>query len=267
MMWLYRVDEPHLGALRIREWRRRVRHTIGLLVLLLIGAVVGLALLDRSNAPLGTRLFAALWDGMNLVTTLGDFSEFDERKKMFMLVAMLATMLVGGFAVTRLTGMLSGDDVMAYRENRAMESRLERLANHVVVVGFSSLGELVAARLRAAGETVLILVADRDTAERACAQEYMTLLGPAGVFDEVLRLARLDCAKALVVAVHDADNKLAVTLIAHTLNPALAIAAPGENDLRKALLESAGASEVVIGDELVANALVGRLSARVDARK
>ncbi|KJK24255.1 potassium transporter TrkA [Burkholderiaceae bacterium 16] len=265
-MWLYRVDEPHLGALRIREWRRRVRHTIGLLILLLVGAVVGLVLLDRSNAPTGTKLFAALWDGMNLVTTLGDFSEFDEQRKVFMLVAMVATMLGGGYAVTRLTGMLSGDDVMAYRENRAMERKLEKLANHVVVVGFDSLGELVAGQLREAGETVLVLVADRGTAERACAHEYMALLGPPGVFDDVLRLARLDCAKALVVTTHDADNKLTVTLMAHTLNPALAIAAAGENDLRKALLESAGASDVVIGDELIANALVSKLFTRVDAR-
>ncbi|CAG2150896.1 hypothetical protein LMG31506_04320 [Cupriavidus yeoncheonensis] len=266
-MWLYRVDEPHLGSLRIREWRRRVRHTIGLLVLLLVGAVVGLALLDRSNASPSTKMFAALWDGMNLVTTLGDFSEFDDRKKVFMLLAMFATMLVGGYAVSRLTGMLSGDDVMAYRENRAMERKLERLVNHVVLVGFDALGELVAERLREAGETILVLVADRYAAERACAHEHMALLGSPGVFDEVLRLARLDCAKALIVTVREADNKLAVTLMAHTLNPALAIAVPGENSLRKNLLESAGASDVVLGDELVANALVSKLFSNMIPRE
>src|SRR5262249_50573015 len=153
-------------ALRIREWRRHVRQTIGLLVLLLAGAVVGLALLDRSNNPAGTKLFTALWDGMNLVTTLGDFSDFDERERVFMLVAMFATMLIGGYAVSRLTGMQSGDDVMAYRENRAMEHKLGNLANHVVVVGFNPIGELVAGRLREEGETVVILVAEHDAAER-----------------------------------------------------------------------------------------------------
>jgi voltage-gated potassium channel Kch len=264
-MKLYRVNEPRLGALRIREWRRHVRQTIGLLVLLLAAAVVGLALLDRSNNPAGTKLFTALWDGMNLVTTLGDFSDFDERKRVFMMVAMFATMLIGGYAVSRLTGMLSGDDVMAYRENRAMEHKLGNLANHVVVVGFNPIGELVAGRLREQGETVLILVAEHDAAERACDLEHMVLLGSVGGFDNVLRLARLDSAKALVVAITDPNNKLAVTLLAHTLNPALAIAAAGENDLRKTLLESAGATDVVMGDELVANALTDKIMVRVGA--
>jgi hypothetical protein len=40
---------------------------------------------------------------------------------------------------------------------------------------------------------------------------------------------------------------------------------PGENALRKELLANAGASDVVIADEIVANALVGKLTTRVEA--
>ena len=36
-----------------------------------------------------------------------------------------------------------------------MERSLNQLANHVVVIGFGTLGRLVAGRLRAAGDTVL----------------------------------------------------------------------------------------------------------------
>lgn len=261
-MWIYRVNEPRLGVTRIREWHRRVRHAVGLLVLILGGAAAGLALLDRSNEPVTKKAFTALWDGANLVTTLGDFSDFNERQKAFMLLAMFATMLVGGFAVSRLTGMLSGDDVMAYKENRVMERKLENLTNHVVVVGFYSLGELVADRVREAGETVLVLVGDQSQADKAADRGHMVVLGSPGVFDDVLKHARLDSAKALVVTTSDANNNLAVTLMTHTLNTALAIAVPGENAMRKVLLESAGASDVVIADELVANALIHKLTAR-----
>jgi hypothetical protein len=127
--------EEHLGAVRMREWRRRAFHTLGLLVLVLACTTTGL-LLDRSYNPLGTKVFTAIWNGVNMVTTLGDFSDFDEGQKEFMLTAMFATMLVGAFAVTRLTGMLSGDDVMIYRENRAMERKLVDLTDHVVVAGY-----------------------------------------------------------------------------------------------------------------------------------
>ncbi|NPT56106.1 potassium transporter TrkA [Paraburkholderia sp. 5N] len=257
---MYRIDEPRLGVIRIREWRRRARHAIVLLLLVLGAATTGLVLLDRSNVPPGTKVFNAVWNGVNLVTTLGAFSEFNEGQKRFMLLAMVITMVVGGYAVATLTGILSGDDVIAYRENRVMERKLEKLADHVVVAGFSPVGELVADRLREAGETVLVLVSEEKLARKAAERGHMVLFGEPNVFDDVLKRARLDSARALVVAPADANNNLAVTVLAHVLNPKLRIAVPGENSTRQALLESAGATDVVIADELVANALVEHIN-------
>jgi len=176
-MWIFRVDEPRLGVIRIREWRRRASHTVGLLVLLLGSTVTGLVILDQSHGSFPDKMFTGLWDGVNLVTTLGSFTDFSQPQKVFMLLAMVATLLVGGFAVSRLTGMLSGDDVMAYRENRIMEHKLEQLADHVVVVGFHSLGALVANRLHEARETVLVIVGDKDQADRAADRGHLVVLG------------------------------------------------------------------------------------------
>ncbi|ACC75382.1 NAD(P)-binding protein [Paraburkholderia phymatum] len=264
-MWIYRVDEPRLGAVRVREWRRRARHAVALLVLLLTAATTGLILLDESKAPFGKRLFTALWDAANLTTTLGDFSEFNERQKLFMLAAMFVTMLVTGFAISSLTGILSGDDVIAYRENRKMEHKFEHLANHVVVVGYRSLGQRIAEKLRGAGETVLVLVADKELADRAAERGHLVILSSPDVFDDALRHARLKDAKALVVTTPDGDANLAVTLMTHSLNRSLRIIAPGENALRKTLLENAGATGVVIGDEILADALMDRLTAHAEA--
>lgn len=40
--------------------------------------------------------------------------------------------MTGGYAVARLTGILSSDAVLALRENRARERQLEGLTDHVV---------------------------------------------------------------------------------------------------------------------------------------
>ncbi|MFC0402300.1 potassium channel family protein [Paraburkholderia rhizosphaerae] len=264
-MWIYRVNEPRLGAVRVREWRRRARHAVALLLLSLVVSTTGLVLLDESNAPFGKRLFTAMWDAVNLTTTLGDFSDFDERQKVFMLAAMFVTMLVAAYAISRLTGILSGDDVMVFRENRAMEHKFERLENHVVVVGYRSLGQRIAAKLRQAGETVMVLVSDDALADLAAEHGHLVILGSLETFDDALRRARLDSAKALVVTTPDSDANLAATLLASSLNRSLPIVVPGENDLRKTLLENAGAAEVVISDEIVADALIGKLAAHAEA--
>ena len=77
--------------------------------------------------------------------------------------------------------------------------------------------------------------------------------------EEVLTRARIDTARALVVTTEDVDRKLAITLMAHTLNPQLKIAVTGQNSPRGALLQRAGASEVVVVEDVVAEVLVNRL--------
>jgi len=66
-------------------------------------------------------------------------------------------------------------------------------------------------------------------------------------------------AKALVVTTEDPDRKLSITLMAHSRNAKLKIAVTGANNSRGALLQRAGASQVVITDDLIADALVDRL--------
>ena len=63
-----------------------------------------------------------------------------------------------------------------------------------------------------------------------------------------------------MVTTDDPDRKLSITLMAHSRNPILKIAVTGANSPRGALLHCAGASEVVIPEDLVAAALVDRLS-------
>jgi hypothetical protein len=63
-----------------------------------------------------------------------------------------------------------------------------------------------------------------------------------------------------VVTTEDPDRKLSITLMAHSRNPKLKIAVTGANSSRGALLRSAGASEVVVMDDLIAAALVDRVS-------
>jgi voltage-gated potassium channel len=258
-MPIYRVTEPRVGRLHLQEWRRRVLHTVGLLLAALAVCAIGLIALDSSGQLLSAKTFRGLWNALNLVTTLGDFTSLDQREKIFMMATMVAFLMIGGYALSRLTGILSSDAVMVLRENKNMKHKLDRLANHVIVIGFGALGRLVAGRLHDAGQQVVIVDRADDLAAQASDLGYLVVQGDAGMDDAVLDQSRVEQARALVVTTEDPDRKLSITLMAHSRNPKLKIAVTGTNSPRGALLNRAGASEVVIVDELIADALVDRL--------
>jgi Trk K+ transport system NAD-binding subunit len=95
--------------------------------------------------------------------------------------------------------------------------------------------------------------------DRAGGLGYLELEGDAGADPAVLEGSRVGQARALLVTTEDPDRKLSITLMAHSCNPKLKISVTGANAPRGALLRHAGASEVVVIDELVASALVDRL--------
>ena len=258
-MPIYRVLEPQSGHLHLREWRRRLLHTVGLLLGTLAACAIGLFALESSGRLWRDRMFLGLWNSLNLITTVGDFTSLDEREKVFMMATMIVFLIIGGYALSSLTGFFSSAAVMTIRENRDAQRKLERLANHVIVVGFGVLGRLVASRLHDAGEEVVVIERADDLATQASNLGYLVVQGDAGVSDDALDHSRIEQAKALVVTTEDPDRKLSITLMAHSRNARLKIAVTGPSGSRGALLQRAGASEVVLTDDLIAGALVDRL--------
>jgi voltage-gated potassium channel len=258
-MPIYHVLEPRFSRLRVQEWRRRVLHTAGLLLLTVAVCAIGLIALDPTGQPLPAKMFRGVWNAFNLVPTLGDFTVLGRREQILMMVTMCAFLVIGGYALSTLTGILSSDAVMALRENKIMEHSLDRLANHVIAIGFGGLGRLVAGRLREAGEQVVVVDRAADLAAQASDLGYLVVQGDAGVDDAVLDHSGVERAKAFVVTTEDPDRKISITLMAHAYNSKLKIAVAGANSPRAGLLHRAGASEVVITDDLIADALVDRL--------
>ena len=258
-MAIYRVIAPRVGRRRLNEWRRRARHVVAFLVGLILLCAIGLALLDNSARPVAHKLFEGLWNAVNLVTTVGDFTPFDFRQKGFMLFIMLGVITTAAYAIGQLTGILSSPDVVAYRENLLMERSLNRLAGHVVVLGFVGLGQMLAAQLREAGQQVVVI--DRNDANAALASDmgFLVVQGDASVDDGVFRNAKIDTARALFVTTGDPNRNLTLTLMAHTLNPQLKIIVTGENERWGEMLRRAGASEVVIADRLLADGMLSHL--------
>jgi voltage-gated potassium channel len=258
---IYRFIEPRIGRARLSQWRWGALRVLLLLALIIVLSAVGLALLDNSENEVRHKLLLGLWNAVNLVSTLGDFSSFDERQKTFMMVAMLCVMVTGAYAITQLTGLLSSPEVVAYRENRRMEHALDKLSGHVVVIGYVGLGKLLANQLRESGRHVVVIDRDETNASLASESGFTTIKGDAGVDDGVLHSARIARAHALFVTTAEPQRNLTLTLMSHTLNPALRIVVAGSDERWGQMLRRAGASDVVIADRLLADSMLACLGA------
>ena len=258
---IYRVIEPRLGQLRLADWRRRGRRVLGLLLLVVLLCAVGLALLDNSSDAPELKLLQGLWNALNLVTTLGDFSPFDRYQKLFVMVVMIGVAVIGAYAVAQMTGLLSDPAVVAYRENRRMDKAVDRLHGHTVVIGYVGVGRVLAERLRQAGQPVVVIDRNEDAAALAAEHGLLVVKGDAGIDEGTLLRAGTDRAAALIVATRDMDRNVAITLMAHSGNPALRVIAFAEDARRADLLRRAGASQVVVIDQLLTDAIAAQLTA------
>ncbi|WP_168929251.1 potassium channel family protein [Crenobacter intestini] len=255
-MPIYRIIDSRLGRARLRQWRNRALAFLGLLAGMIVVFAAGLAMLAGSGEAPSARFFTGLWNAVNLVTTLGDFTRFNPEQRVFMLFGMLAAMLFGAFAINQLTGILSSDAVLVYRENRAMERELKQLSGHTVVIGFVGLGRRVAQDLRAAGRQVVVIDKDDMHASDAAGLGFMVIHGDAGIDDTVLHRANIATAAELYVTTADPSRNLVITLMSHTLNAGLQIAVMGDNARWGEMFRRAGATRVVIADELLSAAMI-----------
>jgi hypothetical protein len=254
-MPIYRFTQPRLGRGRLDTWRLRAFRMVALLAALIAICAVGLALLDNSSRDLQGKLMLGLWNALNLITTLGDFSTFDASQRGFMLFIMLGVIVLGAYSMSQLTGILSSEAVLAYKENRDMEKVLDKLDDHAVLIGYQGVARALARNLRDAGTAVVVIERDESAAALASDEGFLVVHGEVGVDDDVLHKARIDSARSLFVTSDDPNRKLAITLMAHTLNSKLQIVVSGDNARWGEMFRRAGATHVLVLDQLLAEAM------------
>ncbi len=141
---------------------------------------------------------------------------------------------------------------------RMSESELEALENHVLVLG---VGELTPSILEglAPGVDYLVLETDDQAVSRLQAQGHAVLEGSA-TDEETLRRARIERARAVIVATEDDAHDVLAILTANDVAPDVRIVAAASNTENVAKMRNAGADTVIspatIGGRLLVNAVV-----------
>lgn len=155
--------------------------------------------------------------------------------------------LVSGLGVALYTAIASFEylvDLGDVRRKRRMERDISQLADHVIVCGWGRVGRQVWNALRDRDIDVAVIESDPDRADAAQAAGTLILRGDA-THNDVLELAGVDSAAALIACVADDSDNLVIALSTKSLRPDLRVicrATEMESE-RKLLL--AGADAVV----------------------
>jgi voltage-gated potassium channel len=155
--------------------------------------------------------------------------------------------IVMGIGVALYTAIASFEyliDLGEVRRRKKMERDISRLSGHVIVCGWGRVGRGVWATLRDRDVTVAIVEVNSDRAEAASEAGALVIRGDA-THNDVLELAGVANAAALIACVTDDSDNLVIALSVKAINPNLRVicrATEMESE-RKLLL--AGADGVV----------------------
>jgi Trk K+ transport system NAD-binding subunit len=259
-MPVLKVYEPKEGKEKLWHFRLLLLKTASLFVVAILFSAGGLYLLDPSEGPAAERAFNATWNAFNTLTTLGDFHGLSQTQKVFLLLSMLSLVMVGGYGLSAIPGILSDPQVLQIRASRKAARAMRRVSGHVIVAGFSSVGHLVASELRKHGESVVIVERSADTALRAAQEGFLVVEGEAN-YENTLLSSKLHQAKALLLIFESGEvtgQVLSTTVVARALQPQIFLGALSSDESLRDWLVYAGASSVTVTEQLMADAIIGR---------
>lgn len=229
----------------LRLFRSKIYIALFLIVAILVTGIAGF------------RIFAdyswtdALYMTIITVSTVG-FGEvvpLGASAKLFTVFLILTSVIALGFAVSVITEYIvsrSGYERLKYRQ---VQKKVDRLQNHVIVVGYGRNGKQAVQKLKTYKQDFVVIEIDADIARRFSSEELPFIVGNAND-DETLRRAGVSRARTLISALpEDADN-LFVVLSARQINKTMKIISRASEETTYQKLKFAGADNVIMPDKI-----------------
>ncbi|MFZ2510764.1 MAG: potassium channel family protein [Gordonia sp. (in: high G+C Gram-positive bacteria)] len=254
------VDKPDyalVGVVRIPELETSPARAIGRRVLWALAALLlcsVIVYLDRNgyrdvkDQPL-SYLDSLYYSAVTLSTTgYGDITPISESARLINILFITPLRVL--FLIVLIGTTL---EVLTERSRQAIKIQnwRNRVRNHTIIVGYGTKGRTATTAVLADGvrPSEVVVVDDHHPAlEAAAADGLVTVRGDATKSD-ILRLAGMQHAAALVIAANRDDTAVMVTLTARELNPRAKIVASIRESENTHLMRQSGANSVVVSSE------------------
>ncbi len=198
--------------------------------------------------------FAFILAGLGI--SLGMLS--DEGRNLVLAAAILSIML-NPILFTLLERYLDKTETM---EEQTLEEAIEEekqipvdICNHAVLVGYGRVGSLLGQKLMDADVPLVVVENSRPRVEALREQGIKAVLGNAARVD-TMELARLDCARWLLLTIPNGYEAGEVVTAAREKRPDIEIIARAHYDDEVTYIMERGANRVVMGEREIANSML-----------
>lgn len=129
------------------------------------------------------------------------------------------------------------------------------ICHHAIVVGFGRVGSMLGQKLIDSGVAIVVVENSRSRVEALREQGISAVLGNAAR-TEIMELARLDCARWLLLTIPNGYEAGEIVTAAREKRPKIDIIARAHYDDEVEYITERGASQVVMGEREIANSML-----------
>ncbi|MBK6383525.1 MAG: potassium channel protein [Chitinophagaceae bacterium] len=187
------------------------------------------------------------------ITTVGygEVVPLSEPGKWFTIFLLITSWGTFAFAITRITQFVVSGEINKYFKTRKLMKDIARLDKHVILCGYGRNGHQAAQVLKAHDIPFIVIEKDEQLILKKIAEgdDILHLEGD-GTDDDLLRLAGVERARALITTLPlDAENVF-IVLSARSLNPDIQIISRASEATSVPKLKKAGANNVIMPDRI-----------------
>lgn len=228
--------------------RNSLRHayfTLGLLLSIMVIGTIGYSLLGFTPSE-------AIYQTIITIATVGfeEVHQLDNHGMWFTSFLVVVSIGIFFYAVTSFTRyIVEGVFMNSYKDNK-VKRRIDKITDHVIICGYGRNGKQAVIELSHHQVKVVLIEQDPDIVQALRDTPGMLYVEGDAADEEVLKLAHLETAKALITTLpQDADN-LFVVLSAKEINPGIKIISRASLDNSDVKLKRAGANNVIMPDKI-----------------
>lgn len=218
-----------------------------LLLVILLSGIIGYMVIE------GASFLDSLFMTTISITTVGygEVVPLSEAGKVFTIIMLITSWGVFAFAITRITQFVVSGEINEYFKIKRLMKDIGQLTNHVILCGYGRNGHQAALILRAHGIPFVVIEKDEILMKRMEEEgEKLLHLEGDGTNDDLLRLAGVERARALITTLPVDAQNVFIILSARELNPSMQIISRASEASSVPKMKKAGANNVIMPDRI-----------------